>query len=78
MTAPTIVHHPDCDGWIMRSAEVVADPTTGLCHAECGFCGWRFPAIGAMGRSGRADAERQGHGHGHTIQCDGRCREWSW
>lgn len=75
MNGAAIVHHADCDGFLMHSVEIVRG-AHGMKHAVCVLeCGWRYPEVGEVSRT-RPDRDLRSR-HGGSDKCAGQCAEWA-
>lgn len=74
-----MIHHPDCDGFIMHSARMVPERmsnghTLYTVACEVTGCAWHGPEVGSYGNE--KDARREGAKHAFSEPCDGRCMAW--
>lgn len=79
MTAPTITHHPDCDGWRTAHrtrphvAAKIPNTRRRCIYWTCDECDHRWPTVGSIEIDGPVELARRAPDHAHETRCDGRC-----
>lgn len=71
--AERVCAHPDCDGWIMHSADArqVSGEGSGMWQAQCSICDWTSDTFGSQ-----HCARNAARPHSSSAHCDGRCAAW--